>query len=93
MQALKVAALALPIADRIVHEFQLRHFAEILDRKHGSEHRLVRPRGARSAANPSVSVGTTYLDFNQVGNLNRALNFREIQTLPFPDVLIGVRHA
>jgi hypothetical protein len=33
------------------------------------------------------------LDFNQVGNLNRALNFCEIQTLPFPDVLIGIRHS
>jgi len=31
-----------------------------------------------------------HLDFNQVGNLNRALNFCKIQTLPNPHVLIGV---
>ena len=33
------------------------------------------------------------LDFDQVRNLNRALDFREIQPLAFPDVLIGIRHA
>src|SRR5260370_32339295 len=40
VQPLQVAALALPVADRVVHEFQLRHLAEVPDRKHGSEHRL-----------------------------------------------------
>jgi hypothetical protein len=33
-----------------------------------------------------------HLDFNQVGNLNRALDFREIQTLAFPDVMIAIDH-
>ena len=40
VQALQVAALTLPVADRVVHKFQLRHLAEILDRKHRREHRL-----------------------------------------------------
>src|SRR2546429_9878096 len=34
VQTLQVAALALPVADRVVHELELRHFAEILDGKH-----------------------------------------------------------
>src|SRR5207249_10871524 len=40
VQTLQVAALALPVADRVVHELELRHFAEILDGKHRRKHRL-----------------------------------------------------
>ena len=55
MQPLQVSALALPVPDGVVHEIQLRHFAEIPDRKHGSEHGLqVRRLRARSAAGPSA---------------------------------------
>ncbi len=93
VQPLQVAALTLPVADRVVHEFQLRHFAEIPDRKHRSKHRL-KP-GIVALARQKIHLQKTlvrlHLDFNQVGNLNRALDFREIQTLTFPDMLI-VRH-
>ena len=94
VQALQVAALALPVADRVVHEFQLRHFAEILDRKHRREHRLKSAviALARQQIHLQKALIRLHLDFDQVGNLNRALNFREIQTLTFPDVLIGIRH-
>ena len=40
VQTLQVAALALPVPDGVVHEIQLRQAAEILNRKHRSEHRL-----------------------------------------------------
>ncbi len=40
VQTLQVAALAFPVADRIVHKIQLRQAAEILNRKHRSEYRL-----------------------------------------------------
>jgi len=95
VQALEVAALAFPVADRIVHEFQLRHLAEIPDRKHRREHRL-KPAVialARQKVHLQEALIRLHLDFNQVGNLNRALDFREIQTLTFPDVLIAIRHA
>ena len=95
VQTLQVAALALPVADRIVHEFQLRHLAEIADRKHGSEHRLKSAviTLARQKIHLQEALIRLHLDFNQVGNLNRALDFREIQTLAFPDMMIASRHA
>jgi hypothetical protein len=40
MQAGEAAALALPVADRILDELERRVLAEIADRKHGLEHRL-----------------------------------------------------
>ena len=40
MKPLQVAALALPVPDRVADEFELRHSAEIRDRKHGVEHGL-----------------------------------------------------
>jgi hypothetical protein len=95
MQALEVAALALPVADRVVHELELRHFAEILDRKHGREHRLKAAvlALARQQIHLQEPLIGLHLDFNQIGNLDRALDFREIQPLMFPGVLIGIRHA
>src|SRR6266851_4050777 len=95
VQPLQVAALALPVADRVVNEFQLRHFAEVPDRKHGSEHRLKSAviALARQKVHLQKALIRLHLDFNQVGNLNRALDFREIQTLAFPDVMIASRHA
>ena len=94
VQALQVAALALPVSDRVVDKFQLRHFAKILDRKHRREHRLESAviALARQQIHLQEALIRLHLDFNQVGNLDRALDFREIQTLTFPDMLIGVRH-
>ena len=40
VQPLQVAALALPVPDRVVHEIELREAAEILNRKYRGEHRL-----------------------------------------------------
>jgi hypothetical protein len=34
-----------------------------------------------------------HLDFDQIRNLNRALDFREIETLAFPDVLVTIWHC
>ena len=92
VQALQVAALAFPIADRVVHEFKLRHFAEVLDRKHGREDGLQTTviALARQEVHLQESLIGLHLDFDQVWNLNRALNFREIETLAFPDVLVTI---
>src|SRR5215470_11020457 len=40
VQAFQVAALALPVADAVVHELELRNVAKIADRKDGLKHRL-----------------------------------------------------
>src|SRR5207302_1721920 len=94
MQPLQVAALALPVSDGVVHKFKLRHFAEVADRKHAGEHGLKAAvvALARQQIHLQKALIRLHLDFNQVGNLNRALNFCEIQTLPNPNVLSGIRH-
>jgi hypothetical protein len=33
------------------------------------------------------------LDFNQVGDLDRPLDFRKIQSLAFPNMLVAIGHA
>jgi hypothetical protein len=94
VQALQIAALTLPVANRVVHEFELGHLAKVPDRKHGREHRL-KPAIlalARQEIHLQEALIGLHLDFNQVGNLNRALDFREIQTLAFPDVMIAIGH-
>ena len=95
MQALQVAALALPVADRVVHEFQLRHLAEVPDGKHGSEYRL-KPAVIALAGQKvhlQKALIRLHLDFNQVRDLDGSLNFRKIQSLAFPNVLVAVGHA
>ena len=95
MQPLQVSALALPIPDGIVHEFQLRHFAEIPDGKNGSEHGLQSAvvSLARQQVHLQKALIGLHLHFDQIGNLDRPLNFREVQTLAFPDMLVSIRHA
>ena len=94
VQPLQVAALALPVADGIVHEFELRHFAEIPDRKHAGEHRLKAAvlALARQQIHLQKALIGLLLDLNQVGDLNRSLDFCKIQSLTFPNVLV-VGHA
>ena len=75
MQALQVAALALPVADRVVHEVQLRQPAEILNRKYGGEHRLqagVFALGGQQIHLQKALIGLV-LNVNQVRNLDGVL--------------------
>jgi hypothetical protein len=95
MQAFQVAALALPVSDGVVHEFQLGHFAEIPDRKNRGEDGLQTAvvALARQQVHLQKALIGLHLHFDQIGDLDGALNFREIQTLTFPDMLISIRHA
>jgi hypothetical protein len=76
VQALQVAALALPVADREVHEVQLRDAAEVGNRKDRHKHRL-QPRVVALVGQlvhlqePLVAAA---LHFNQVGNLGGSGN-------------------
>jgi hypothetical protein len=95
VQALQVSALALPIPDGVVHEFELLHFAEIFDRKNGSEDGLkttIIAFAGQQVHLQKALIGL-HLHFDQIRNLNRSLNFREVQPLTFPDMLITIRHA
>src|SRR5208283_1656124 len=95
VQALQVAALALPVADGIVHAFELRHFAEIPDRKNRSEDRLesaVLALTWQQIHLQEALIGLL-LDFDQVWDLDRPLDFRKIQSLAFPNVLVAIGHA
>ena len=92
VQPLQVAALALPVADGVVHEIQLRQPAEILNRKYRAEHRLqagVFALGRQQIHLQKALVGHS-LNLDQVRDLNRALDFGEIQPLAFSHMMIAV---
>ena len=92
VQPLQVAALALPVADGVVHEIQLRQAAEILNRKHRSEHRLqagVFALGRQQIHLQKALIGHS-LNFDQVRDLDRALDLGEIQPLAFANMMIAI---
>ncbi len=95
MQTLQVAALAFPVPDGVVHEFELRHFAEILDREHRSEDRLQASILALAGQQIHLQKALVrfLLDFDQVRDLDRTLNLRKIQALAFANVLVAIGHA
>ena len=86
MQAAQVAALALPVADGVIHEIQLRESAEILDRKHRSKHRLQAPVFALAGQQVHLqkSLVGLLLNVDQVRDLDGRLDFGKIQPLAFP---------
>ena len=92
VQPLQVAALALPVADGIVHKIQLRQAAEILNGKHRGEHRLQAGIFAlgREQIHLQKSLVGFPLNFDQVRNLDRALDLGEIQPLAFSHMMIAV---
>ncbi len=83
MQTLQVAALALPVADRIIDEFQLADAAEIGNREDGSENRLQADIVAliRQKIHLQELLVRILLDFDQIRNRNRSLDFGKINSL------------
>src|SRR5215831_11270622 len=89
MQALQIAALALPVADRIIDEFELADATEIRDREDRRED------GLQSDIIPFVGekvhlqelLVRVLLDFDQIGNRDRGLYFRKINSLGGQTVL------
>src|SRR5581483_10547462 len=81
VQTLQVAALALPVADGVIHEFQLGDFAEVGDGKHGLKYRLQSGVVAltRQAVHLQKAVIRTLLHLDEVGNLNGGWNFGKIE--------------
>ena len=90
VQPLEVAALALPVADGILDEVELRDVAEVGDGKHRLEYGLqpgVVPFAGQGIHLQEAVVGAL-LHFNQVRNLNGSRNLREIESIPVGNLLL-----
>ncbi len=94
LQALELAALALPVADGVLDELERRVLPEVADREDGLEHRL--QSRVLALGGEAVHLQETFvallLYFDQVRNRNRRLDLREIDALAV-DVLRQAVHA
>ena len=90
----ELAALALPVADRVLDELERRVLAEVADREDRLEHRL--QTGvfalARQAVHLQKALVRLLLDLDQVRDRNGRLDFREIDALAV-DVLGKAVHS
>ena len=92
VQAAQMAALALPVADRVVDEIQLRKPAKILDRKHGGEDGLQARvfALARQQIHLQKALIGLLLNVDQVRDLDSGLDFGKVQALAFPNDAITI---
>ena len=94
VQAGQLAALALPVADRVFDELERRVLAEVADRKDRLEHRL--QTRVLALARQTVHLQEAFvgflLDLDQVRDRNGRLDFREVDALAV-DVLGKAVHA
>src|SRR5262249_6048702 len=83
LEALELAALALPVPDRILDELERRVLAEVADREDRLEHRLeTRVLAlARQTVHLQEAFVRLLLDLDQVRNRNGRLDFRKIDAL------------
>ncbi len=93
IQPLKVAALALPVADGVLDEVQLRDVAEVGDRKDRLKHRLQAGiiAFARQGVHLQKAIVRTLLHLNEVGYLNGRRNLGEIESISVGSLLL--RHV
>ena len=83
VQALQLAALALPVADRVLDELERRVLAEVADREDRLEHRLqalVLAFGGQAVHLQKALVALP-LDLDQVRDLDRRPDFRKVLAL------------
>ena len=94
MQPLQLAALALPVADRVLDELERRVLAEVADREDRLEHRLqTRVLAlARQTVHLQEALVGLLLDLDQVRDRNGRLDFRKVDALAV-DVLGKAVHA
>ena len=94
VQARQLAALALPVADRVLDELERRVLAEVADREDRLEHRLqTRVLAlARQTVHLQEALVGLLLDLDQVRDRNGRLDFREIDALAV-DVLGKAVHS
>jgi hypothetical protein len=82
MQPFEVAALALPVADRVIHKLELRYVAEIGDREDGLKYRLQTAVFALAGqfVHLQEAVVGALLHLDQVRDLDGCWNFGKIKT-------------
>ena len=82
IQPLQVAAVALPVADRVIHKLQFGDVAEICNRKHGGKHRLQAVVLAllRQLVHLQEPLIRAALDLDQVWNLDAGGDLGKIET-------------
>ena len=92
MQPLQVAALALPVADRIIDELQLADAAKIRDRKDGVENGLQTDVFALVGQQVHLQepLVRLLLNLDQVRNRNRGLDFGKINSLGGGAVILNI---
>src|SRR6267154_404261 len=83
MQALEIAAFALPVADLIIDELELAYATEIGNRKHRSEYRLQTDifTFIRQKVHLQELLVRIFLDFDQIRDRNRSFYFRKINSI------------
>ena len=88
-----MAALALPVANRVVHELELRDVAKIRNRENGLEDGLQSTVVALTwqLIHLQEAVVGALLHLDQIGNLNRCWNLAEVKSSATRTV-VGVRH-
>src|SRR5260370_15248445 len=83
MQPFEVAALALPVSDRVVNKLELAQSPEIGDREDRIEHAL--QSGIFPLVRKKIHLQKPFvrflLDFDQIGDRYRGLDSREIHSL------------
>ena len=86
MQAFQVAALALPVSNRVIDELELAHAAKIGNRKNGTEYSL--QTGVftliREQFHLQKTLIRTLLNLDQIRNRDGSFDFREINSLGGP---------
>jgi hypothetical protein len=94
VQAGQLAALALPVPDRILDELQRGVLPEVRDREDRLEHRLETRvfALARQTIHLQKALVGFFLDLNQVRNRNGRFDLREVDALAV-DVLGKAVHA
>ena len=94
VQALQVAALALPVADGVVDELQLAEAAKIGDREYALEHALEPGVVAllRQQVHLQEPLVGFFLDLDQVRDRDSCFNLRKIDSLA-SSAVFGGRHA
>ena len=92
VQAFQVAALALPVADRIIDEFEIADAAKIRNRENGIENRLQPDVFALIGQQIHLQepLVRLLLHLDQVRDRNRSLNFRKINSLGGSAVILKI---
>jgi hypothetical protein len=84
VEPLQIAALALPVPDRVLHELERRRATEIVDREDGIEDRLqpdILALGRGHVHLEETMVGLA-LNFDQVRDGNARMDFRKVHAVP-----------